>query len=228
MPDFSKDLRKVDELIRAKELENVVGRLNPEQLSKSLEKVPIEVVRLIIVVAASGSIESVQKELIGMPAEKRRPLQAILTSLRKLQNPDDLLSKLLSEVRSKPELLKTLDVDAAVIAPKKDHALEMENIIDGLAVSPQIMLKSRGLYCDIGFMQGDRVLFRSKFEVDDLLWLSRSMLSAADDVLSLYEKNAKSVKIDFNQQKCLREIERVSELLVSVRKSVQRLKSKAK
>jgi hypothetical protein len=212
-PSMQDDLRVVKRLVEQDKLDDVMRKLDAKDIPGSLRKVPVEVVRLAMTLL---SVSDVDKKIEDVDPEQQVPAKALLASARG-NKIEPFIARLRKSITGDAKVRQALGLDITAI-PKLQEATEakINNTINRVLVTPQLMLKSTRVYMEVAFFRNDQVLLRTEMELDDILSLGASLLGAVQECLKLLSKNAPGVSPKI-------EVERCEYHLGALRKSIRKL-----
>lgn len=202
------DLRAARALLSKRGLDAAVAKLDPDDVSGTLDAVPHEVIRLLTALHASDDIE---KQVRAVAPPDRKVLRALLKSSKK-HKAGGFLTALAEEASADPAISKRLGVSLVKRQSGTSTEEKIENAITAIADRPHLMLKNSQLYCTLSFFQNDELLFQSDLELHRLVMMSRAILGAADNCLEMLEQNAKGVKPQIDDEHCRSELKAIGKL----------------
>jgi len=194
---FETDLQKVKDYIESGKLEAVISKLDPSNVNKSLDIIPIEIIRILTVLFQSERNEEQAKIL---KPEDRKPLEELISVADKHKG-REFVKHLISTLSDEPSIFERLNfpIDKFPVSPGEG---KVANTITEIVCMPLMMLKTSRLYAEIGFFQGEELLFRSTMELDKILGISSDLLSSAKAILDYTSENARSTEPKINIKQC--------------------------
>ncbi len=218
-----KDLKKVKDLIKKRQLDQVVSKLDPDNIRGTLNEVPVEVIRLLTHVLSISNIE----ERVGrLVPDQRRPIAALLRAAQQ-HNGREFVSRLVKEASKDEQLRSSLGIRAVDTAAQELEA-KTRNSVTNLKMRPLLMLASSRLYCSVSFTRGESLLFQSDFEIDDLLWMASGFLEAASQTLDGLRKNAQGVEAEIDVSRCQELLETIQKTARSVSRALRAKPTRSK
>lgn len=207
-PSSSKrDLQKVRELVAAGKLDACIAKLDPDHIKQSMKQVPAGIVRLL---TALLRMESVDKAVETLTRDEREPAKALLRSAREHQGVQ-FIEALTEAAKGDSSLAKSIGLKD--LDPRTENLEKrIENRITNVTHRPILMLQSRQVYATVNFFRDDEIIFRSDMELDALIGLARSFLSAATNCLASAQLNAPRVKLNLNAEACQTHIKDIRKL----------------
>jgi hypothetical protein len=227
MPKHSKqisvgnDFAFTRNIIHKGKLDECLLKLDAKNIEASLAGVPFEIIRLVVTLASKELSES---DIKNLGREKQVPAKRLLVALRQQQNVREFVGALVEKASSDPSIEDRLGIRFAKGTVDKQEILT--NDVTSISGTPQLVLKSRRLYCEIGFWRGDELLFRSDFEIESLIWAGKSMLNQASMALKHLMENAGSIKPEIDIEACKRELKNLAACCSRVKASLSRIGTK--
>ena len=193
------DFKKVKSLHGKGKLEDSFADVDPANVLKSLQKIPVGPLRMMIALRATADAEG---KIAQLNPDQREPAKALLEIAKK----DHVLKFLNAVVNSavdQEDVRKALGIDALSL-PKQyvPTEVKLDATITKTTQTPQLMLNSLRLYVEMGFMQGDELLFRSDMELDDILWMAHGFLAGVEETLKLAKKKIPGVTPNLEFDRC--------------------------
>ena len=202
------DFKRVAGLLEAKKLDELVAKLDPGNVTESLEAVPKEIIRLLAVLLSTHDVESWLEDL---DTSDRVVALALLESAKRYGGAA-FVRALFRVAETTPDVWTKLGTRIDVSTAAARRRVEMENAWTDLSFHPHVTLTDRRVYCEIGLFRRDRLLFRCELELCDVIAAARAFLKAAQLTLSLLEENAKSVDVRVDMDRCEHEMEQIRKI----------------
>jgi len=214
-PSVNDDLRVVKRLSAQGKLDGLMQQLDAKDIPGSLRRVPVEVVRLAMVLL---SVSDVEKKIEDVDSGQRGPAKDLLASARE-NKIEPFIEQLKRAATGDYKVRQALGLDITAF-PKTQGAIEakINNTINRVGFTSQLMLKSSRVYIEVAFLQEDEVLLRTEMELDGILMLGSSLLGAVHDCLEMLSKNAPGVSPQI-------EFERCEHYLGELRKNIRKVPS---
>ena len=211
-----KDIETVKDLIAKKQLDSTVAKLDPDDVRHSIRAVPNAVIRLLVVILHGPQAE---KQIGTLKSDQRDPLLKLLEAAKKHQG-QEFVNAFLAAAKDDEKILTRLGFKTTDVLPLTLAEAKAYNTVSRVTGSPMMMLQSSRLYAEIAFLQlgeqGERLLFRSTMELDEVLAISGELLGIASASTQLVQKKAASAKPNLAIRRC-------TELLKEIRKHVAAL-----
>jgi hypothetical protein len=208
-----KDIETVKDLIAEKQLDSTVAKLDPDDVRHSIRAVPDAVIRLLVVGLRDPLAE---KQIATLKSDQREPLQHLLEAAKR-QRGQEFVKAFLAAAKDDEKISARLGFKTTDVLPVTLSEAKAYNTVSRVTGSPMMMLQSSRLYAEIAFLQlseqGERLLFRSTMELDEVLAISGELLGIAFASTQLVQKKAASAKPKLAIRRC-------TELLKEIRKHV--------
>jgi hypothetical protein len=214
------DLKTLNGLIDKGKLGDAVGNLKASDVLGSLKRSSPAVVRLLLGLRPIPNIEARLEEVD--PAQ-REPARALLAAAKGSEIAQ-FLEKVDTAIAEDGDVRRILGFDITDV-PKKVASAEakIRSTVTGFAATPQLMLRSKRLYVEVAYLQGDSLLFRSNEEIDDVLQMGCSLVESAAGAFDCLEKNAKMVSPQIEFERCYHHLKSLRSAILKTEKSLKRL-----
>jgi hypothetical protein len=213
-----RDLEKVRTLLRRGTLDETLAMLDPSDVKATLAVVPVEIARLVSALLSQG--DQINQQVATLKPEERQPIRALIRSARKHRGAEfaEAFATLVKEDKDFGRLVG--------MQPEKPSAAwdqKIDNLITGLGVYPHMMLKSRRVYLEVGFMQDDNLLFRTNLEIDDLLKVVQSLLNGAEITIEYLQKIGPDLRPQLYRERIDDSLKAISKQMRGLRKQLATL-----
>ncbi len=204
-PSSATDFKKVKSIAEKGKLDEVLSKLDPNDIPETIRRVPKELIRFMSHLLVR--IEDVDTKTKTLKAEHRIPIELLLESARK-HGGDEFAKSFYEKLGTDEKIRREFGFDFR----KTKDALEakLDNFVTEVKTTSQLMLKTRRLYTELAFMQDNSLLLRINGEIDDLLMISSRILYGAKCTLDWLKKNAKGVKPEIYFELCRKQLDEIN------------------
>lgn len=192
------DFKKVQSLYKKGELEESFAKVDSNNVLKSLETVPLGPLRMMIALLSEAKVD---EKIDRLGPDQSKPARALLEVAKK-GHVRDFLNAMTRAVGKQRDVRKALGIGILSIQKTYDSVeAKIDSTVTDVVHTPLLVLSSLQLYVEMAFMQGDKLLFRSDMEIDDVLGLARKLLSAVESALRLTKEKSPGVepKLEFDR-----------------------------
>lgn len=197
--DSEVDLDLVKSLIREKQLDATLAKLDSADILGTIKKVPHGVIRLLTHLLLTTAVD---EQVNSLPQGLQKVVSSLLKSARK-HDADKFVETMVREAQKDSQIESLLGIDlAASKTNKNEKEAGIANTITSLFVAPHLMLQTSRLYCRVGFYRGEKLLFRSDIELAGMISLARSLLESADETLAAVSVAAPGSTANVNVKLC--------------------------
>jgi hypothetical protein len=230
VPNISDDFNKLKSLLDEGRLESTLAKLDPEDLERSIKRVPKELIRLMVYLLFE--VKDVDDKVRVLKPEQRIPIASLLDLARKDKGLE-FSQVLLERIGIDEKIAK----DIGFVFRKHKDPIEIKacNSISHVRTSSELNLKQKRLYTELFFMQGEDVLLKSNAEIDEVLGIVSQILNGAVCTLDLFKKNTKGVNPQIYSDSCREYLKKInnystflSDALNELEKSLIKTKKKKK
>jgi len=185
------DLETLKKLLADGQLEDTLAVLDPRHLEKSLDRVPVQIIRLL---AALYAIPENQQRVDTLRPDQREPLNKLL-SLAREHNAEAFVTALIRKAARDEKLARRVGIDLRNFRfPVTREEADIFNTVTRVESVPFLMLKSHRVYADIGFFQENKLLFRGSMEMDEILQVARKLIGTAKSTMEYLQKLGQTAK----------------------------------
>ena len=204
------DMQDARGLLRKGKLGAVFENLDAKDIPGSLRHSSLAVIRLLMGLL---SVSDIEKKVKQVDPEQREVAEALLKCAKE-HDVGSFFNALGPAVMTDKQVRDLLGVDITAV-PKTLGYIDAKtfNTITGISHTPQLMLKSSRLYVQLGFLQGDEVLFRSQLELDELLLWASDHMDAAKEALTLLKQKAPIASPKLETERCTRYLLKIRQAL---------------
>lgn len=203
-PSSMTDFKKVKSLAGKGKLDEVLSKLDPNDIPGSIRRVPKEIIRFMSHLLLR--IENVDNQTKTLKAEHRIPIELLLESARKHRG-EEFAKSFYEKLGTDEKIRKEFGFEFR--KAKDSLEAKLDNSITEIKTVSQLMLKTKRLYTELAFMQNDSLLLRINCEIDELLMISSQILYGAKCSLDLLKKNAKRVNPEIYFELCRKQLDEI-------------------
>lgn len=183
------DFKKIKSLVEKGKLDDVLSKLDPNDIAGSIRTVPKEIIRLMSHLLVN--IEDVDTKVKVLKADQRIPIESLLESARKHRG-EEFAKEFFKQAIKDETIRRNFGLSFAKV--KDPLEAKIDNTVTNVITVSELMLKSKRLYTEICLMQNDDLLFRCNAQMDELLLIVNRIINGAKCTLDWSQKNAKGVK----------------------------------
>jgi hypothetical protein len=198
-----KDFRTIKTLVDKGKLDEVLSKIDPDNIPVTVKKVPKEVIRFMSHIL---NVENIDSRVKTLKADERIPIEYLLESARS-HSGKEFAEAFLRDLAKDESLRREFGIDVQKV--KDPLAAKIDNTINQIVTSPLLLLKSKRVNAELSFMQNDELLLRVNAELDESLLLAAMIINGASGTLQCLEENVKGVKPNINIDLCKKHLDSI-------------------
>ncbi len=209
------DFKKVKSLVEKDKLDEVLSKIDPNDINGTIRRVPKEVIRFMSHVLVN--VKDVDTKVKTLKADQRIPIESLLESARKHRG-KEFAEAFIKKAAQDEEIRRNFGLSFTAV--KDPLEAKIDNTVNRVITASELMLKSKRLYTEISFMQNDDLLFRVNAEIDESLLMVDRIIDGVKCTFDSLQKNAKGVKPTLDVELCLKYLDSIDADSKYVRKAL--------